>query len=1102
MTPKLNSILIVLFLTLFNVGLMAEPGYYRSPAIYNDTVVFTAEGDLWLGNIQTGDTSRLTTHPAEEKEAAISPDGQHVAFSANYEGAIEVYVIPVKGGVAKRLSFENSRVSVQGWTPSGEVMYSTNSRLGTPGSWSLITVDIESLKSQQLPLTDAIEGSIDPKGEYVYFVRFGMQVSADNVKVYRGGAQGKLWRYRLGSDQEATQLLVGHSGSIREPMVDDNSLYFISDASGTDNIWSLPLDAGLLAGTAEQVTEFNTWEVRTAKSAINTSIPQMVFQHGPDIKLLNLTDQSVQKLEMSLVTDFPHLREHWENKPLKFLTHASIAPQSNQVVLTARGKVAVAGGAEARLVEVETGDESRTRKALLSHDGQWIYAINDSSGEHEIWRYAADGSDQAKQLTVDGDVFRWGLYLSPDGKWLAHDDKVGRLFLLNLSTGKNKKILDDNIGINAYRDVVWSHDSRYLAITRNHVNDLRSRIQLYDVGGGQTQVLTSDKYESYSPAFSVDGAWLYFLSDRNFNASPGNPWGDRNTGSQFDRRAEIYAYALNEKSRFPFQESHELVKKSSNDEKQSKDQKKPVKQAKVQWQGLKERLWQVPVAAGNYSKMLINEQFIYLSDLVREPESKPEILSLKMEYQAKPKKFTDNIADFQLSSDGKTMMVRKAGGDNAHIFLVPATEAFPKEAKESQLVTNTWQMLLNPKQEWQQIFFDTWLMHRDSLFDVNMRGLDWQAVHNKYKVLLNRITDRYELNDVLSQMTGELNALHSQVRGGDVAIDPDSPKAASLGAVLEQSKNGVVIKQIYQHDKELPAQGSPLALASVNARDGDVILKVNGVVTPTLASLGRQLRNQVGKQVLLELKRAGNIHQTIVKPVTTQDDYRLRYQHWVDSRRTRVNKSIPDIGYLHIHAMGGLDFADFTREFYAVYDKPGLIIDVRRNRGGNIDSMILEKLLRRNWMYWQATRGPANANMQQTFGGHLVVLADQFTYSDGETFTAGIKAMDLGTVIGKQTAGAGVWLSGRNRVSDNGISRVAEYPVFDVDGNWVVEGHGVTPDVEVSNLPHATFKGADAQLDAALNYLQQKLRDEPVKPFKAKSFPAVDQPAKDVNKIE
>jgi tricorn protease len=1101
MTAKAAFFFLALTLVLFNVEAMAKPGYFRSPALHDDTLVFTAEGDLWLADIKSGQTQRLTTHPAEEKGAAISPDGQWIAFTANYEGAKEVYVIPSSGGVAKRLSYENTRSVVQGWTPNDEVIYSTNSRMGAPGSWGLVTIDPESMKSQQLPLADAIEGAVDDKGEYVYFVRFGLQVSTDNVRAYRGGAQGKLWRYRLGSTEEATQLAIDHPGSIREPMIAGNQLYFISDASGTDNIWTI---AGM-GGNAKQVTDFINWEVRTAQLSSNKSQPQIVFQHGPDIKLLNLADDSIKTINLNLVSDFPNLREHWDNKPLKLATSANMAAKTDQVALTARGRVAIAGNRQLRLVEINSGSTSRTRAAILSGDGKWIYAINDSSGEHEIWRYAADGSDDAKQLTDDGEIFRWALYQSPDGKWLAHDDKAGRLFLLNLSNGKNKQIMDDNIGLDAFQNVVWSPDSQFLAITRNHVDDLRSRIQLYAVKSGQTGTLTSDKYESYSPAFSVDGDWLYFLSDRNFNASPGAPWGDRNTGSQFDRRTEVFAYALHDKARFPFQAAHELMTEKADKkagDKDEKDDKAQAEQLNVQWPGLKDRLWQVPVASGNYSKMLLNDQFIYLQDLVRGPNSKPKIKSLKLEFEAKPKLFTNQVEDFQLSQDGKNMMVRKTGGDNANIFIVPAAEAFPEEAKEAQLVTQTWQMLLNPKLEWQQIFYDTWLMHRDSLFDANMRGLDWPEVRQKYSILLDRVTDRYELNDVLAQMTGELNTLHSQVGGGDVAKDVDSPKVATLGGHLVQDKGGVMIKHIYRHDAELPSSASPLALASVDARDGDVIVSVNGTNTPTLAALGRQLRNQAGKQVLLKLKRAEQIHQTIVTPVTNRDDVRLRYQHWVAGKKTEVEQNSDDIGYLHLYAMGARDFANFTREFYTLYNKPALIIDVRRNRGGNVDSLILEKLLRRNWMYWQAPRGQSSGNMQQTFGGHLVVLADQFTYSDGETFTAGVKAMGLGTVIGKQTAGAGVWLSGRNRVSDSGISRVAEYPVFDVNGNWVVEGHGVTPDIEVSNLPHATFMGEDAQLEAALKYLEQKLSDEPIKVFKAKDFPAVDQAAMDVKKIE
>lgn len=1088
-----RNFLLSVWLCFFTVlSVSATTGYFRSPDLQDDTLVFTAEGDIWLADVETGQTQRLTTHPAEELHAEISPDGQWIAFSANYEGATEVYVIPRIGGLAKRLSYENAVAVVQGWTPQGEVIFSTNSRLSVPGSWGLVTVNPNTLVTNQIPLADAIEGVVDDANDYLYFVRFGLQVSADNVKAYRGGAQGKLWRYKLNSKQEAEQVLPNHHGSIRQPMIAQDTLYFISDASGTDNIWSVPLESE----SAEQITSFDDFEVRSANLADN----RIVMQHGADIKILDLVTSSVDTMDLHLVSDFPHLREHWEKQPLKYLTSANLTGDGKQVVLTARGRVAVAGGKQLRLVEVNTGQDSRTRQAVMSHDGRWIYAINDSTGEHEIWRYAADGSAAAKQLTDDGTIFRWGLYLSPDGQWLAHDDKAGRLYLLNLDNGKNRLILDDNIGLDTYRDVVWSHDSQFLAITRNHVDDERSRIQLYDINSGQTDVLTSDKYASYSPAFADNGDWLYFLSDRHFNAVPGHPWGDRNTGSQFDRRTEVYAFALNEKARFPFQDTNELIDTNADGKNEDSKDKSKDKGVQIQWSGLKERLWQVPITAGNYSKLLLNKDYLYLQSHETGANNKAKIQVLKLANGAKPKTFADQVKHFQLSLDGSKMLVQQAINNSPKLFIVPAQDSFPKDNKmleESSVVTQDWQLQLNPQKEWQQIFRDTWLMHRDSLFDVKMRGVDWSAVQQKYKPLLERVTDRYELNDVIGQMTGELNALHSQVRGGDVPKDENRPKAAALGAQLAQGKNGVLVETIYRNDPELPSLASPLALAGVDVRDGDVITHVNGRATPTLAMLSRQLRNQVGKQVLLELKRGKDSHKTVVKPVGIRDENRLRYQHWVKTKQNWVAQQDDDIAYLHIYAMGRGDFADFSREFYAVYDKPALIIDVRRNRGGNVDSLIIEKLMRRNWMYWKGVRGQAYGNMQQSFGGHLVVLADQFTYSDGETFTAGVKALDLGTVIGKQTAGAGVWLSGRNRVSDNGIARVAEYPVYDLEGNWVVEGHGVTPDIEVDNLPHATFMGKDAQLEAAIKWLQQKLKEQPIKPFKAKDFPPVSQPAKD-----
>ena len=296
----------------------------------------------------------------------------------------------------------------------------------------------------------------------------------------------------------------------------------------------------------------------------------------------------------------------------------------------------------------------------------------------------------------------------------------------------------------------------------------------------------------------------------------------------------------------------------------------------------------------------------------------------------------------------------------------------------------------------------------------------------------------------------------------------------------------------------MPAKASPLLKPGTDAKAGDVITSINARPIHSLAELNQALLNQAGRQVLLGLSRNGEALQTIVYPVSNRTDARLRYQDWTTRNRQKVEQADQDIGYLHLYAMGSNDVSDFAREFYAAYKKDGLIIDVRRNRGGNIDSWILEKLLRKVWMFWTSGNREPNTNMQQTFRGHLVVLADQYTYSDGETFTAGVKAMDLGPVIGKQTAGAGIWLRGRNRLADNGMARVAELPVFAEDGRWITEGLGIAPDIEVDNLPYATFMGEDAQLDAAIEYLQQRIEQRPVKPLTPKAYPGVTEPADDI----
>ncbi|MGS0673999.1 S41 family peptidase [Shewanella sp. 125m-1] len=1062
---------------------MVKPGYFRAPALNLQTLVFTAEGDLWTQSLGDSQATRLTSLPAQELGATISPDGKSVAYVANYEGSSEVYVIPITGGQAKRVSFENSRVRVQGWTADGKVLYSTDNAFGPANYWVLRTVDPKTLLTTDLPLADAIEGAIDDKGEYVYFTRFGLQTTGDNAKVYRGGAKGELWKFKLGSTQEATPLTQGHQGSVRQPMLWQSRLYFISDSDGNDNIWSMSTAGNDL----KQHTHYTDWQVRAAR--LNQG--RIVFQQGADIKLFDIASAKEQILDINLISDFAQKREHWVKEPMKYATATTFSPKGDKVAITARSNVAIAGTDGQRLIEIALPGHSRVSHAVMSQDGHWVYAISDASGEQELWRYAADGSDNAKQLTKDGKTLRLNLHLSPDGRYLAHDDYDGNVWLFDVKKGSNKKIITQSEGLGPYADIVWSGDSRFIALTKAEMGKARPQIVLYSLKEHRAESLTSDKYESFSPSFSVDGDWLYFLSNRKFVSTPSSPWGDRNLGPMFNKRTQVFAIALNEDARFAFQKPNELMSEPAKPDDEVETQ--------VDWEGLSSRLWQVPVAAGNYDSLQMAKDKFYLLDSTMSGKSTLKLVKFDP-LSPKVDTFSADVGEFKLSQDGEKLFIRKQSKQGSEMLIVDAGDKLPKELKHAKVQTDLWQLAIEPAAEWQQMFEDAWLMHRDSFYDKNMRGLDWQATKAKYQPLVERLTDRHELNDLFMQMMGELDSLHSQVRGGDFAKDLDKAKSASLGARLEQTKTGVVIEHIYQGDPELPEQAAPLKQMGVNAKVGDVIVAINAKKLSNIADVTKLLRNQSGKQVLLTLKRGGKTHQTIIKPISPSKNAKLRYLDWVHHNSEQVsNNSDGKIGYLHLYAMGSGDIASFAREFYANVDKDGLIIDVRRNRGGNIDSWIIEKLLRRTWAFWAPTHGTPSGNMQQTFKGQLVVLTDQLTYSDGETFSAGVKALGIAPLIGKQTAGAGVWLSGRNSLTDRGMARVAEYPQYAMDGSWIIEGRGVSPDIEVNNLPYATFNGTDAQLNKAVSYLKEALDKQPVTEFNPKPMPKKGM-AEDVNK--
>ena len=1054
---RLFPIFVALSLLPFMPALAAVSGYYHQPAAAADRIVFVSESDLWTVSPDGGTAARLTNHPEPKREPALSPDGQWLAFSASYGGGRAAYVMPASGGEPRRLTFESGQIRVQGWTPAGEVLYATNTVPGPAWFTVLRAVDPDTLAVRELPLMDAREAAFADDGT-IYFTRFGLALTADNAREYRGGAMAQLWRFHPDNDSEAERLLPDFDGNLERPMWWEGELYVLSDANGgAANLWRLDLDQG----EAVQLTFHEDFEVRSPSLADG----RIVYQHGADLRVFDLASSADEPLSIQLASDRARGLTRWLSEPLEFLEDVRLHPDAERVAVTARGQVALAGTDRLRRIELPLPEGSRARSAVAGPDGDWIYAIVDATGEQEIWRFPADGSGSGEALTDDGGTQRNQLVVSPDGRWIAHDDRPGRLYLLDLERGRNR-LLEDSDGA-GYSDIAWSPDSRVLAVTRSDTAQQRRQLVLIEVPDGRAHVITSDRYESFSPAFSPDGRWLYFLSNRNFRATPGSPWGDRNLGPMFDRRTQIYAYALQPDNVFPLTPRTELSAEPPGDDEEP--------QALV-FDGLDTRLFEVDVRPGNYSSLAVARDRLYLLD---RDDGSSQMLTIDFSPDRPSlETFASGVSRFELSADRRKLLY---GSGSGPMYIVDAGARPPGDLAPHQVRLGDWRLPVRPAEEWRQMFVDAWRMQRDFLFDPELRGQDWAAIRERYEPLASRVGDRGELDDLLGQMVAELGVLHSQVRGGDYADEPESGAPAFLGAEFEAVDDGLRIHRIYHSDPELPSARSPLARPGVGLQTGDVITAVNGREVRSLADLAARLDHQAGQQVRLDYLRGRASASAVVEPVHAFGDWRLRYQDWIQSRRERVAEQAGDrIGYLHLNAMGSNDIATFAREFYANIDREGLIIDVRRNRGGNIDSWIIEKLLRRAWMFWQRPFGEPFWNQQQAFRGHLAVLADPLTYSDGETFSAGVKTLGLGPVIGQRTAGAGVWLSDTNRLVDRGVMRAAQTPQFDAEGQWLVEGFGVVPDIKVDNLPHATWRGEDAQLDRAVQELLERLDAEPV----------------------
>jgi tricorn protease len=1068
--------LCILAVTAFSTH-AAEPGYYRQPAIHGETVVFVAEGDLWSVPLAGGRATRLTTHPDAEGSPAISPDGKTLAFTARYEGTTDVYVMPLAGGQPRRLTFDGAKISSVGWTPDGKVLVGTDAYTGLPAQQLAILelpVADGPVARTLVPLAQAADGCYSADSKTLFFTRLAFQGS--HTKRYKGGTAQQLWAFGTG-DAEAKPLTANYAGTSKAPMFWNGRVYFASDRDGTMNLWSINPDGA----DPVQHTKHEGFDV--ASPALSDG--RIVYQLGADLHVFDVAAGSDKPIPIVLDSDFDHSREKWIKEPIDFLQDAHISPDGTKVVVTARGRVFVIPRKDGRLVEAGRKPGVRYRDARFMPDGKTLLALSDESGEVELWTMPADGTGSASKLTSDGKVLRRKTAPSPDGKYVAHTDKNQRLFLLNLQTREDKQLAESSV--DELEDLAWSPDSKWLAYTQASENLFR-RIVLYSTATGTTSPVTTERYDSSSPAFSPDGKWLYLLSDRNIKSVVRSPWGTYQPEPFLDKKTKIYQLALTPGLRSAFTQPNELDPPEKEDKKEEKEPKTPV--VTIDLNGIATRLTPVPVPPGNFRSLVVTEKALFWLSFPAGDGPKGTVEGIVIGHDdPEVKQIADKASQLEVSADGKKLLIVR---DKELLVAAAAVEKL--DPKKAEVDLKGWAFSVYPREEWGQMFVDAWRLERDFFYDRGMHGLDWPAIRKKYEPLLQRVTDRDELDNLIAQMVSELSALHIFVVPGDVRKGPDDIAPGRLGAALvrDAKAGGYRVERLFHHDPDQPERAGPLARPGVDVKVGDVIASVDGVPTLTARDIGELLRHKAGKQVLLALKPAkGESRRVVVKPLSVKEDNDLRYHEWEYTRRLATEKlGGGDIGYVHLRAMGTDDFDAWAREFYPVFDKSGLIIDVRNNRGGNIDSWIVGRLLRKAWFYWNQRVGRSNQwNMQYAFRGHVVVLCNEQTASDGEAFSEAIKRLKLGTVIGTRTWGGEIWLSFNNGLVDKGVASAAQMGVFDRDGAWLIEGHGVEPDVTVDNLPHATFKGDDAQLSEAVKRLKQKIKDDPVTLPPVPAFP-------------
>lgn len=1046
-----------------------EARLLRFPAIHGDQIVFTYAGDLFTVNAAGGIARRLTNHEGFNMFPRFSPDGEHIAFTGQYDGNTEVYLMPSQGGVPERLTYtatiDRDDVSdrmgpnniVMGWKSDEHILFRSRRIEWNSFNGQLFLVSKNGGMLDQLPVIRGGFTSYSPDNSKIAFNRVFREFRT--WKRYRGGQADDVWIYDF-ETQELTNITDNPAQDII-PMWHEDTIYFISDRYDIMNLFSYDLNTEELT----QHTDFTDFDIKFPSLGDNA----IVFENGGYIYRFDLAAQDYERVPVYIHDDFAIGRGGLQNVSDNIHTY-EIAPDGKRALFGARGDLFTVPAKHGNTRNLTGTPGVHERNPVWSPDGRTIAFISDKTGEDEIYVKPQDGRGEATQLTTDADTYKYALLWSPDGSKIMWSDKKLRLQYVDVETQEVTEVVQATAW--EITSAAWSPDSKWIAYAKQEEKQ-QTTLYLYSVEDETTEPVTEGWFSSSQPHFSKDGKYLFFVSNRNFSPT----YSQTEWNHAYVDMAGIYLITLAKDIESPFKPLSDEVETDDNDNdgtSESGDESDEVT-VRVDIDGIKDRIAALPISGSNYWNLTsVGDRLYYQRNGSMDQQTKLFMYDLDQRSETE----LGTISGYRISADGKKMLVSQQG--QYAIIDLPTTSIEISE----RLDLSDMKVDLDRQAEWHQMFNESWRQMRDFLYAPNMHGMDWEAVREQYEPLLDHVNHRADLTYLMGEMVGELNVGHAYVGGGDKP-EPERIKLGLLGAQLEKDDDSGYfrITRILRGQNWDSNRRSPLTEIGVDVNEGDYIIEIDGEPTDEMANIYKALVDKADKQVTLRVNsepREQGSRETVVVPV--DDEHELYYYNWVQDNIDYVNEQTDGrVGYIHIPDMGPGGLNEFVRNYYPQLRREGLIIDVRSNGGGNVSPMIIERLRREIAMFTVARNTSVNIDPSGMHLGPKVALADEFSASDGDIFAYRFKHHNIGPVIGKRTWGGVVGIRSPLPFLDGGFLNRPEFSRFDVDAEeWVMEGVGVPPDIFVDNHPGKAYEGIDQQLDRAIEEVLQKLEEDPV----------------------